>query len=385
MDKQASLTIENKDINDRENNLQIGFTIEEMAQRVEFVLKSIGLVKNFAPLVYIVGHGSSSVNNPHFAAYDCGACSGRAGSVNARVFSHAANHPKVRQILTAKGLVIPETTQFVGALHDTTRDEIVYFDESSLSVQNVELHTKNEVIFHTALDSNAKERARRFESVNTHHTPEYVHREVAKRSVSLFEPRPEYNHATNTLCIIGRRTLTKHVFLDRRAFLNSYDHSIDKPGDLLYSIMRPIGPVCGGINLEYFFSRTDNMKLGAGTKLPHNVMGLFGVANGIDGDLRPGLPSQMIEIHDPLRLLVIVEVPPDVLLQVIQRAPEVYQWYINEWCNIVAVHPDTYEFFRFKNGTFTPYKPLKKEVPMVDNLVPVFEEHQESLPVYLIH
>lgn len=43
--------------------------------------------------------------------------------------------------------------------------------------------------------------------------------------------------------------------------------------------MRPLGPVCGGINLEYYFSRVDNQKLGAGTKLPHNVMGLFGVAN----------------------------------------------------------------------------------------------------------
>ena len=36
-------------------------------------------------------------------------------------------------------------------------------------------------------------------------------------------------------------------------------------------------------------------------------MGLIGVANGIDGDLRPGLPSQMIEVHDPVRLLVIAE------------------------------------------------------------------------------
>ena len=28
--------------------------------------------------------------------------------------------------------------------------------------------------------------------------------------------------------------------------------------------------------------------MGAGTKLPHNVMGLIGVANSSDGDLRPG-------------------------------------------------------------------------------------------------
>src|SRR6185436_11507885 len=118
------LTIENKDLNDRENDLQIGFTIEEMATRVESLLKSIGLVKDFAPIVYVVGHGSSSVNNPHYAAYDCGACSGRAGSVNSRTICFMANHPKVRAILAGRGIVIPAETQFVGGLHDTTRDEV---------------------------------------------------------------------------------------------------------------------------------------------------------------------------------------------------------------------------------------------------------------------
>ncbi|HRI80358.1 MAG TPA: Na-translocating system protein MpsB, partial [Cyclobacteriaceae bacterium] len=80
MDKFSKLTIENKSQDDREKDLQIGFNIEEMTIRLESLLKSTGLVKDFASIVYIIGHGSSSVNNPHYAAYDCGACSGRAGS-----------------------------------------------------------------------------------------------------------------------------------------------------------------------------------------------------------------------------------------------------------------------------------------------------------------
>jgi uncharacterized protein YbcC (UPF0753/DUF2309 family) len=103
------------------------------------------------------------------------------------------------------------------------------------------------------------------------------------------------------------------LFLDRRSFLNSFDYRIDPEGKYLFNILKAAAPVCGGINLEYFFSRVDNQKLGAGSKLPHNVMGLIGVANGYDGDLRPGLPSQMIEIHDPVRLLVIVEHLPEVV------------------------------------------------------------------------
>jgi len=384
MDRLSSLTIENKDLNDRENDLQIGFTVEEMAQRVEGVLKSIGLVKDFAPVVYVIGHGSSSVNNPHFAAYDCGACSGRAGSVNSRAFSFMANHPKVRAILSARGLDIPAKTQFVGGLHDTTRDEIIFFDENSLTPDNRESHTKNEAVFATALDSNSKERSRRFESINTKESPEKIHEQVLRRSVSLFEPRPELNHATNTLCVIGRRMLTKGLFLDRRAFMNSYDYTIDPKGDLLFNVMKPIGPVCGGINLEYFFSRVDNQKLGAGTKLPHNVMGLVGVANGIDGDLRPGLPSQMIEVHDPVRLLVIVEHFPEVVLQTIQKLPEMYEWFINDWVKLVAVHPETHAFYRFQDGAFVQYVPLKKTIEAVSDMTPLIETHEENLPVYLI-
>jgi uncharacterized protein YbcC (UPF0753/DUF2309 family) len=83
-----------------------------MADRVEGLLKSIGLVKDFAPIVYAVGHGASSVNNTHYAGYDCGACSGRPGSVNARVISYMANHPEVRSILRDRGIEIPAKTTF---------------------------------------------------------------------------------------------------------------------------------------------------------------------------------------------------------------------------------------------------------------------------------
>jgi uncharacterized protein YbcC (UPF0753/DUF2309 family) len=384
MDKFSTLTIENKDKNDRENDLQIGFTIEEMAARVEGVLMSVGMIKNFAPIVYSIAHGASSVNNPHYAAYDCGACCGRPGSVNSRVFSFMANHKEVRKILAAKGIVIPDGTQFVGGLQDTTRDEILFFDTDSLSEANKEIHKKNEKIFEKALDYNAKERSRRFESINTKLSPEKIHDKIRRRAVTLFEPRPELNHATNALCIVGGRYLTKNLFMDRRSFLNSYDYRIDPEGKFLFNVMKPLGPVCGGINLEYFFSRVDNQKLGAGTKLPHNVMGLFGVANGAEGDLRPGLPSQMIEVHDPIRLMIIVEHFPDVVLKTIQKLPEVYEWYINEWIHLIAIHPETKELYQFDNGVFEIYEPHNKNLQTVSDLTPFIEAEEEDMPVLLL-
>jgi len=383
MDQFSTLTIENKSLTDREQNLQIGFTIEEMAIRIEGLLKSIGLITNFAPLVYVIGHGSSSVNNPHYAAYDCGACSGRPGSVNARVAAFMANHKEVRELLKAKGIIIPASTSFVAALHDTTRDEIVFYDEDTLNEEQKKLHLKNKITFEKALNENAKERSRKFEVIDTRKSAEQIHEKIKTRSVSLFEPRPELNHATNALCIVGRRSLTRHLFLDRRAFMNSYDYRIDPDGKYLLNILQAAAPVCGGINLEYFFSSVDNQKLGAGSKLPHNVMGLIGVANGIDGDLRPGLPSQMIEVHNPIRLLMIVEQFPEVLLKVIQQSTETYEWFIHEWVTLIAVNPKTGQQYRFRKGAFEKYTISGSSIPEVSDFHSLIESTDEDIPVHL--
>lgn len=381
MDKVSQLTIEHKHHHD-EGGLQVGFTIEEMAIRVENLLRSIGLVEDFASLVYVVGHGSSSINNPFYAAYDCGACSGRPGSVNARVLSTMANHAQVRALLKGRGIDIPEQVQFVGALHDTTRDEIIFYDEEHLAPWNKQLHQKNEKIFAQALQLNAKERARRFDNINIRQPADKIHQQVKLRAVSLFEPRPELNHATNALCVVGRRSLTKNVFLDRRSFMNSFDYRHDPDGKYLLGILKAAAPVCGGINLEYFFSRADNQKLGAGTKLPHNVMGLIGVANGIDGDLRPGLPSQMIEIHDPVRLMIIVEHFPEVVLNVIQQSKETYEWFINEWVHLAVINPETRDIFLFSGDAFHLYNPLRSEIVRAQDIAALVENNRDNIPVH---
>jgi uncharacterized protein YbcC (UPF0753/DUF2309 family) len=398
MDRQSTLTIENKKTTDVENGLQIGYTIDEMTTRAEGFLRGIGLIKNFASLVYIVAHGSSSANNPHHGAHDCGACSGRPGATNARVQAFILNHKKVRAILASKGINIPGTTQFVGSMHDTAADVIDYYDDDILTTANANEHVINKQNFEKALNLNAKERSRRFASINTKQELEQVRKAIHSRSVSLFEPRPELGHGTNTLAIIGRRQTTKGLFLDRRAFLNSYDYTTDPDGSILTAVMRPIGLVCGGINLEYYFSRVDNIKMGAGTKLPHNVMGLFGVANSSDGDLRPGLPWQMIEVHDPVRLLVIVEHKPEIVLQAIQSSPEVFEWYNNNWVHIMALHPEEQQFYQFKEGVFLRYEVITKAsaIKKIHNMEEFIESAsemetnhivhatEENLPVYLL-
>jgi uncharacterized protein YbcC (UPF0753/DUF2309 family) len=378
MDVKGKLLIENTGLDQRENDLQIGYTIDEMVIIVESLLKGIGLVDNFASIIYIVAHGSSSANNPHHGAHDCGACSGRPGAVNARVFAFMANHAKVREILKIKGIVIPAETQFIPAMHDTASDEVWFYDEEILIPENARQHNLYKETFEEALDINAKERARRFASIDIKKDMKHIRKEIKKRSVSYFEPRPELGHGSNALCHVGSRDKIKGLFLDRRAFLQSYDYRSDPNGDILLQVLSPLPGVCGGINLEYYFSRMDIEKMGAGTKLPHNVTGLIGVTNSSDGDLRPGLPLQMVENHDPVRLLMMVEHKPEIVLKTIKSSQEMYDWFDKGWLHLVAISPEDGNLYHFKNGEFVLYTPLT-QVSETDNILNVIETAKEMV------
>lgn len=343
----------------------LGYTVEELADRVQELFRTVGAQPPWPELVVLFGHGASSVNNPYFAAYNCGACSGRSGAPNARAFAKAANRPDVRALLATRGLVIPDSTWFIGALYDTTRDEATYYDYdvARMPARFAEAFAALRRTVEVMAARNAAERCRRFDTVPLAIEPEDAIREVRGRSISLFEPRPEYNHATNASCIVGRRALTAGLFLDRRAFLNSYDPTQDPTGEILAAVLGAVIPVCAGINLEYFFSRIDPRAYGAGTKLPHNVNGLLGVCNGVEGDLLTGLPTQMTEIHDPVRLITIVEQTPDIALEAARRKPGIFEWIEHDWVRYASVHPETRRISIYAGGAMHPLE-LAVEPPL---------------------
>jgi hypothetical protein len=78
---------------------------------------------------------------------------------------------------------------------------------------------------------------------------------VEARASDLAQVRPEYGHATNAVCIVGRRWRSRGLFLDRRAFLVSYDPDRDVDGAILARTLAAVGPVAAGINLAYTLSR----------------------------------------------------------------------------------------------------------------------------------
>lgn len=342
----------------------IGFSLEEMVGMCERILSETALRSRFSRLVCFFGHGSFCMNNPHKSCYDCGACSGSAGSPNARALAMMLNDPRIRKMLEDKGIHIPETTYFLGGLHNTATDEITFFDLDLLPrTHRPDFEAAREAL-DRACELNAQERCRRFYSAPIDITPEDAKTHVEARAEDLAQTRPEFGNASNAMCVVGRRARTRGLYLDRRSFLVSYDASIDdEESTILGRILGAVVIVCSGINLQYYFSYVDPSGWGAGTKLPHNITSLLGVMDGAFSDLRSGLPWQGVEIHEPIRLLFVIEARSSQIEKIMARNAAVANILRNGWVQLALLDPVTSEVTVYQDGQYVPYTPSQTELP----------------------
>ncbi len=346
----------------------LGYSVQEMGSIVVRILQDIGLVKDFSPLILFMGHGSSSMNNPHESAYNCGACSGGRGGPNARAFAHMANDPRVRELTKQAGIEIPVQVRFLGAYHNTCNDRVEYYDLDQLPRSHRELFRRVEASINDARARNAHERTRRFESAPLGMSPSQALQHVEERTEDLSQARPEYNHATNAMCVVGRRSWSRGLFLDRRSFLTSYDPAIDDANaSILARILGAAIPVCAGISLEYYFSTVDNEAYGSGSKLPHNISALVGVMTGAASDSRPGLSAQMVEIHEPLRILFIIETSVDRMTKIMQDSEIIGRLVRGGWVQLALYDAHQNTMTRFVDGQFVPHVLASDSLPRAES------------------
>jgi hypothetical protein len=362
-----------------------GLTTIEQADRVGNTLRNMGMMGPYAPIIVFYGHGSESRNNPHLSAYDCGACGGKHGGPNARVFAAMANRKEVRDVLRTRGIDIPDDTWFVGAEHNTCTDVLTYFDVDDAPAEAREKIREVQQVVEQAAYRSAEERCRKFASAPRVMDPESSFAHVNARAADISQARPELGHATNAFCIIGQRAISEGVFLDRRAFLISYDPAYDPEGKIIEGTLLAAGPVGAGISLEYYFSTVDNLVYGCGTKIPHNLCGLIGVMEGVGSDLRTGLPRQMIEIHEPMRLVLLVQAKPEILGMIYERQPIIRELVGNAWVQLVSMNPETKQFMVFLPGRgFVPWQDRGGELPVVPGSRPWYVGQMDFLPPALI-
>lgn len=332
-----------------DEKVQGGMSLADRVCYALNLLNTVGMKVQFAPVVAILGHGSHSLNNPHEAAYNCGACGGGRGAPNARLICEILNQKLVREALTQSEIFIPTSTLFIGGYHNTCSDEVIFFD---LPDHNMQVEKAVQIIRNAAKED-ALERCRRFEEVPLSTSAAEALSHCVTRANNYMQPRPEYNHATNAICIVGPRDFSRELFLDRRAFLTSYEPDNDsEDSTILKNILSAVGPVCSGINLEYYFSYMDNEVYGCGTKLPHNVTSLVGVMNGFQSDLRPGLSSQMIEIHDPYRLMMLIVAECKKVKRLIKEIPSFQHLVQNGWINLSVFDPKDRTLYRYQETDF---------------------------------
>ncbi|MDX1656505.1 MAG: DUF2309 domain-containing protein, partial [Candidatus Competibacteraceae bacterium] len=311
-----------------------GLSLEDRLTMAEAILKAMSFTDNFARLVLLVGHGSTTVNNPHATGLDCGACGGHTGEANARVAAAILNDSRVRGPLVERGITIPDDTVFIGALHDTATDEIALFDLEQVPAS----HGDDLAWLRRRLAAAARQaRLERAALFNLEATdPDGRERAVLARSRDWSQVRPEWGLAGCAGFIAAPRHRTRGLDLAGRSFLHSYDWHRDPGFKTLELIMTAPMVVAGWISLQYYGSAVDNRVFGSGNKTLHNVVGTFGVLEGSGGDLRVGLPWQSVHdgqrlIHEPMRLSVIIEAPVEAINAIIARHDSVGRLLDNGW------------------------------------------------------
>ncbi len=299
------------------------------------VLGAMSLTRDFAPLVLLVGHGANVVNNPHASGLHCGACGGYPGEVNARLLASLLNDPEVRTGLAEAGIAIPAGTLFLGALHDTTADNVLIYAEDHPSADHAEILAQTREWMASAGLIARSERALRLPRAGTGH-------EIARRSRDWAEVRPEWALAGCKAFIAAPRSRTGGTSLAGRAFLHDYVWQQDEGFGVLELIMTAPVVVASWISLQYYGSSVDPEVWGGGNKLIHNVIGGIGVVEGNGGTLRAGLPWQSVHdgeklVHEPLRLTVCIEAPVKAMTDILARHDGVRALFDNRWLHLIAL------------------------------------------------
>jgi len=330
----------------------LGLDVDKRVELAADALHTMGIDDRLAPLVIFCGHAGHSTNNAHASTLDCGACYGRPGEANARALALLLNEPLVRAGLRLRGINIPARTVFVGALHNTTTDEITGFDLDLLSPEARARWEKMEHVFAQAGDRIRRERAPTM-GMDTDLSSDALRTSFRRRANDGSQTRPEWGLTRNAAFIIGPRDRSRgRVF--SRAFLHDYDARFDADGSVLEKLMTGPMLVTNWISWQYHASTCDPLHYGAGNKVLHNVVdGHVGVFEGNGGDLRIGLPKQSLHngegwYHQPVRLTVVIDAPAASIETVIARNALLGQLFDNGWMMLWRYEGN--ELVRYERG-----------------------------------
>jgi len=318
--------------------METGIALEQQVELAQSALQAMSLTDGFARLVLLVGHGSTTVNNPHATGLDCGACGGQSGEANAKIAAAVLNNPGVRVRLADAGIRIPADTHFLAGLHDTATDEVRIFHEGQVpSSHRAELAELKKSLAKAGQAARMERAARLGIEKGAN-----LDAAVLARSRDWSQVRPEWGLAGCHAFVVAPRRRTQGLDLGGRSFLHSYAWEQDEGFAVLELIMTAPMVVTSWINLQYYASTVDNRHFGSGNKTLHNITGGLGVLEGNTGNLRTGLPWQSVHDgeeyqHLPQRLNVIIEAPIEAMNGILAKHELVRQLCDHGWIQLLAM------------------------------------------------
>ncbi len=105
---------------------------------------------------------------------------------------------------------------------------------------------------------------------------------------------------------------------------------------------------------------------------------------GTSSDLRTGLYQQMVEIHEPMRLLFIVECTTQAMLSIILTNEPIGRLCRGDWVHVAVMDAETSEIQLFRDGAFEPFPVGASELQEVLASQECYQGHRDHRPFFSI-
>ena len=323
---------------------ETGFDLSNLTRerKISYAMNIISILdlQNVNELIF-VGHGADASNTPFRSTYECGACGGNNGFLNARTAAKLMSDPDIQHILIEKyGRSGGVEKRFYAAEHNTTLGSVT-LDPHSIEDFNGSASERLKKIVGTISNIPKRELPLSEKMVPRSTASSYT-------SSAWWQVFPEWGLTGNAACVIGPRRLTEKIDLRSRVFLHDYNWEEDDDGQILASIFSGPGIVMQMINSAYNAAIANPQNFSSGDKTRHNVLGEAGVMLGPDGPLYRGLPWQSMGAspthklpdqsgHLPIRLQILVEAPVSKIEEALQQS-SLASLVAGEWVVLHSLH-----------------------------------------------
>ena len=93
----------------------------------------------------------------------------------------------------------------------------------------------------------------------------------------------------------------------------------------------------------------------------------------------------MVEVHDPLRLMVVIEQKVEFVEKILKGNPRIAAWYQLDWMRLAVIDPESKKTFLYQGKEFEEYTPFTHSLERTMDFDALFESSSRNLPVSIFN